>query len=112
VPEKQRGTSDVTLVAEVNSYETVAHLRQRFGARSQETGTLVITGVQCEEVPADQPDLDPPTVRVRLRYRHTCKNRGNHEWDARRFFEKALPDEDEWHYGFFEHAELNSWEPS
>ena len=61
--------------------------------------------------PAFEPGAEdePPGYRVRLRYRHTCKNRGNHEWDAQRFLEKMWDGEEHW--GQFLQAELNAWEP-
>ena len=48
--------------------------------------------------PAFEPGAEdePPGYRVRLRYRHTCKNRGNHEWDAQRFLEKMWDGEEHW----------------
>jgi hypothetical protein len=47
---------------------------------------------------------------VWLRYRHTCKNQGNHQWDAQRFFAKAMRDGP--YRGQFYRADLNSWEPA
>ncbi len=109
--EKMRGTADVTVVAVVENYQAVDYLKRRFGARARQLGTLVVTGTECEEIPdPSTPDLDPPCVRVRLRYRHTCKNDGNHEWDARRFFERALADEEHW--GDVVDVELHSWRPA
>ena len=112
--EKERGTADVTLVALVSNFygEGVDHLLKRFALRARQAGTLEIVGVEGEEAPDPDPvDPEEPTwTRVRLRYRHTARNRGNHEWDAQRFFEKALSDEVE--AGCFERAELNDWQPA
>jgi hypothetical protein len=46
------------------------------------------------------------------RYRHTCKNQGNHDSDARRFFERALAvGTDSECAGDVIAVTLNSWKP-
>jgi hypothetical protein len=110
--EKQRGTADVTLVALISNWygEGADHLLERFARQARANGTLVIVGIEGVEGPDPDNPEELTWTRVRLRYRHTARNRGNHEWDARRFFEKALSDKVE--AGIFEHAELNDWEPA
>jgi hypothetical protein len=114
--EKQRGTADVTVVALVADQEAVTRLTQRFALRARETGTLTLAGApDTRAVAALYPPTEPGgepirglAVEVRLRYRHTCKNKGNHEGDARRFFERALSDGQT--RATFLRAELNDWE--
>jgi len=109
VTEKQRGTADVTLVALVADRTLADRLVERFALRARQLGTLVLVGEPAfEEVPVRYPGVGPGLgVEVRLRYRHTCKNRGNHDWDARRFFERAIGDR-----GTLVRTELHDWEPT
>jgi hypothetical protein len=112
VTEKERGTADVTLVALVSNFygEGADHLLKRFARQARANGTLVIVGIEGKEAPDPTDPEESTWTRVRLRYQHTARNRGNHEWDARRCFEKALSDEVE--AGVFERAELNDWQPA
>jgi hypothetical protein len=84
VTEKQHGTADVTLVALVSNFygEGADHLLERFARQARINGTLVIVGIEGEEAPDPADPEEATWTRVRLRYRHTAKNRGNHEWDA------------------------------
>ncbi|HEY3002599.1 MAG TPA: hypothetical protein VGJ44_09620 [Kribbellaceae bacterium] len=82
--EKQRGTADVTLVLWVDQPAAVDFLIRRFGRNAQDRGTLVVE---------DNPEVRPAETGglfVALSYQHTAKNYGNGEWDARRFYEKAV----------------------
>jgi hypothetical protein len=112
--EKEHGTADVTLVFWIDGYKgrhsVRGYIDQRFATRARQQGTVVIVG-KPEFEPAFEPDApdEPPGYRVRLRYKHTCKNKGNHDHDAQRFLEKMW-DGDE-HFGQFLQAELNVWEP-
>jgi hypothetical protein len=112
VTEKERGTADVTLVALVSNFygEGADHLLERFARQARASGTLTVVSIDGEEAPDPDDPEEPTWTRVRLRYRHTARNRGNHEWDARRFLDKALSDEVE--VGVFERAELNDWQPA
>jgi hypothetical protein len=117
VTEKQRGTADVTLTAWLLGDENGAgayRVLQRFAQGARLRGTLVLTEQTWEWMPdPDMPQLDPPVLRLTLRYRHTCKNQGNHDSDARRFFDNALKigTGDEW-AGEVIDVRLNSWEPT
>lgn len=112
--EKQRGTADVTLVFWIDGFKgrdsVLDDIEKRFATRARQQGMVVIVG-EPQFGPAFEPDApdEPPGYRVRLRYRHTCKNRGNHEWDAQRFLEKMW--DGEMHFGQFLETELNAWEP-
>ena len=116
MPEKQRGTADVTVTAWLLGGDDgvgAQRVLQRFGQGARLRGTLVVTEQSWEWVPdPDSPDVEPPVLRLTLRYRHTCKNRGNHESDARRFFTNALAvgTANEW-AGDVINVTLNSWEP-
>jgi hypothetical protein len=101
--EKQRGMADVTLVAWVDSPEAVGYLAQHFGQRARQLGTLTV------DKPITQP-ADTGGLFVWLRYRHTAKNRGNHDWDAQRFFARTM--EGTSHRSHLYRAELNTWEPT
>jgi hypothetical protein len=111
---KQRGTADVTLTVWLLGDENGAgahRVLQRFAQRARLNGTVVFTEHTWEWVPDPYlPQLDPPVLRLTLRYRHTCKNRGNHDSDARRFFERALAvgTDREW-AGDVIDVTLNSW---
>jgi hypothetical protein len=100
--EKQRGTADVTVVAWVDGQEALAYLVRRFALRARQTGTLALSEPITQEVPAGS------GLYVWLRYRHTCKNQGNHRWDAQRFFARAMRDGS--YRGHLYRADLNSWE--
>jgi hypothetical protein len=115
--ESQRGTSDVTLrawlLADRNGGGSGAYaVLQRFAAGAQRNGTLVYAESPAWDWVPDphEPDQEPPVLRLTLRYRHTCKNRWNHESDARRFFNNALRvgANDEW-AGDVLTVTLNSW---
>jgi hypothetical protein len=111
--EKQRGTADVTVVFWIDGIEgqwsVLDYIERRFATIARRQGTVVIVGVTFE--PAFEPDAEtePPGYRVRLRYRHTAKNKGNHAHDAERFIEHMWDGEEHW--GQFLQAELNAWEP-
>jgi hypothetical protein len=110
VTEKLAGTADV---AWVESRQAADYMLARFGAGARARGTLVIVGCEVEPAPdPSTPHLDPPGLRVSLRYRHTCRNQGNHEWDAKRFFEKTFPvgTDDERFLVQLQDVVLNSWE--
>jgi hypothetical protein len=107
VTEKLAGTADVTVVAWVENRRDADHMLAKFGAGARSRGTLVI--VSCDVEPAPHP-LDPG-FRVRLRYRHTCKNQGNHEWDAKRFFDKTFPvGTDDERFALLAEVVLNDWQ--
>jgi hypothetical protein len=117
MPEKQRGTADVTLTAWLLGDENGAgayRVLQRFAQGARLRGTVVLVGQPVWEwMPdPDTPELEPPVLRLTLRYRHTCKNRGNHDSDAQRFFERALAvgTDREW-AGDVIDVTLNSWKP-
>jgi hypothetical protein len=111
--EKQRGMADVTLVFWIDGvkgqWSVLDYIKERFATNARRQGTVIIVGVTFE--PAFEPDAEnePPGYRVRLRYRHTCKNRWNHDHDAQRFLEHMWDHEEHW--GHFLQAELNAWEP-
>jgi hypothetical protein len=111
VTEKLAGTADVSVIAWVDSRQAADHMLAKFGAGARSRGTLVI--VSCESEPAPDPwsPLDEPGFRVRLRYRHTCRNQGNAEWDAKRFFAKTFPigTDDERFFAVLEEVVLNDW---
>jgi hypothetical protein len=117
MPEKQRGTADVTLTAWLLGEDDGASAQRvlnRFGQGARLRGTLVFIEQIWDWIPdPDAPDVEPPVLRLTLRYRHTCKNRGNHQSDARRFFTNALAvgTDHEW-AGDVIDVTLNSWEPS
>jgi hypothetical protein len=110
---KPRGTADVTIVffmsAGYGRYHAADYIERRFARRARQEGTLVLVG-EPEFEPAFEPGApeEPPGYRVRLHYRHTCKNRWNHEHDAQRFVERLRGDDE--YIVQFERAELNSWE--
>jgi hypothetical protein len=87
----------VTLVAWVNGYgglDGLNRLVARFAAQCRSSGTVDLIGSAWESMPepgmkSDAPN-EPPGLRLTLRYRDTCRNRGNHDGDARRFCERAL----------------------
>jgi len=112
VTEKLAGTADITVIVWVEKRQDADHMLTKFGAGARARGTLVI--VSCDVEPAPDPlspQLDPPGFRVRLRYRHTCKNQGNHEWDAKRFFDKTFPDDgDDERFAVLEEVALNDWQ--
>jgi hypothetical protein len=101
VTEKQRGTADMTLVAWVDSPEAVAYLANRFGQRARALGTLEV------EEPVTQP-VPTGGLYVWLRYTHHCKNKGNHDHDAKRFYAKAMDGGPHRHHLF--RTELNDWD--
>jgi hypothetical protein len=99
--EKQRGIADVTVSMWAADAEAVKRLWDRFAQQARTNGTL---------------ELDEPITReantglyVWLNYRHTAKNQGNHEWDARRFLDRAV-DGEESRYHLYR-IKLNSWKP-
>lgn len=100
--EKERGTADVTLVFWIDGVQgrqsVIDYIEKRFATRARQQSTVVIVG-EPEFEPAFEPDApdEPPGYRVRLRYRHTAKNRGNHDWDAQRFLEHMLGDDGDEH---------------
>jgi hypothetical protein len=117
VSEKQRGTADITLTAwlldDDDNGAGAYRVLQRFAQGSRLRGTVVITEQTLQSMPdPDTPQLDPPVLRLTLRYRHTCKNQGNHDSDTRRFFERALAvgTDHEWAGDVIE-VTLNSWKP-
>jgi hypothetical protein len=110
---KAAGTADVTVVAWVENRQAADHMVAKFGAGARSRGTLVIVGCEVEPAPDPwTPHLDEPGFRVQLRYRHTCKNQGNGEWDTKRFFEKTFPTgtDDERFFAVLEDVMLNDWE--
>jgi hypothetical protein len=113
--DKPHGTADVTLVffmsAGNSRHAAVEYIERRFAPRARQEGTLVLVG-EPEFAPAFEPDAEdePPGYRVQLRYRHTCRNRWNHEWDAQRFLDNMRSDDE--YLAIFERAELNSWVPT
>jgi hypothetical protein len=108
VTEQQLGTADVTVIGLVADRTLAGQLVERFALRSRQMGSVVLVDEPVvEEVPVHYPGVGPGVgVQVMLRYRHTAKNRGNHGWDAQRFFTKAIGDR-----GTLVQAELNAWEP-
>jgi hypothetical protein len=106
--EKQRGTADVTVIGLVADRTLAGQLVDGFALRARQTGSVVLVGEPViEEVPVHYPGVGPGVgIQVKLRYRHTAKNRGNHDWDARRFFERAIGDR-----GTLIRTELHDWEP-
>ena len=105
--EKLAGTADVTVVVWVAERQDSDHMLARFGAGARARGTLAIVSYDVEPAPHS---LDPG-FRVRLRYRHTCKNQGNHEWDAKRFFDKTFPvGTDDERFAVLEDVVLNDWQ--
>ncbi len=106
--EKQKGTADVTIIALVADRTLARQLVDRFALRSRQVGSVVLVGDPiCEDVPVHYPGTGPGMgVQVRLRYRHTAKNKGNHDWDAQHFFQRAIGDR-----GTLVRIELHDWEP-
>lgn len=115
--DKPIGTNDVTLVAwllddEDGSGRGAYEVVKRFAVGARASGSLVITECTWDRIPdPDAPATEPKVLELTLRYRHTCRNRGNHASDARRFFERALcvGADDEW-AGDVLGVRLNGWE--
>lgn len=96
------GTADVTLTAWLLADDDggragAERVVRRFAQRSRLLRTVVVHEVSWRV--EDAPEAgEPPVQVVSLRFRHTCRNRYNHEHDARRFLVTALRvgRDDEW----------------
>src|SRR4051794_23935074 len=79
--EKQRGTNDVSVIVDC---ATKVDAERFVGNFRRYAPTITTVSYESEE------DVPGGGVTVTLRYAHTCKNRGNHYGDGRRFETGAL----------------------
>lgn len=114
---KPRGTADLTLTVWLladndGTGDGAWQVAKRFARVARERGSVVVVSHEWEWIENPTDASEPKVLRWTVRYRHTCRNMGNHAHDARRFFANALRigRDDEW-AGDVLDVTLHSWKP-
>jgi hypothetical protein len=98
--EKPVGTNDVTVIVCCASWEDANKFIIQFATSR---------AIQIVDLKFDtEPDVPDSGWAVMLRFTNTCKNRGNHYSDARRFAQRALRGVN----GELDDLEFHGWTPA